>query len=226
VEKLADDIWVHEDEIMVGGSKLGLRMTVVRLAEDKLWVHSPTTISDTLIEEVNNLGEVACIVGPNNAHNLFLMEWRSAYPQAQLYVSKGIPKKLKLTDGFTPLQADFNNIWEEDLAWAYLPGFSVFDESVFLHKKSKSLIVTDYIQNYEGIEPTFIQKFILGPIGFKGICIAPPLKLGFLHKDKAGYGEALTRVEQWQFERIIVTHGDIIDDDAMATFTRLSSRFT
>ena len=198
----------------------------MRLAQDGLWIHSPTTISDNLIDEVNALGEVACTIGQNNAHTLFLMEWHSAFPQAELYVSGGIPENLKLTTGFTPLDADFDNIWEDDFAWVFLPGFSFFDESVFLHRKSSSLLVTDYIQDHTDAEQTLMQRFVMGPLGFKGICTAPPLKLGFFHKDKAGFSEALTRAGQWEFERIIVTHGDIIEADAKATFSRLSSRFT
>lgn len=225
MQKLSEDIWVHDDEMTLMGGRLRLRMTVVRLASGTLWVHSPTAISDELIRETSELGDVGYIVGPNNGHNLFLKEWVSAFPSAELVVSSGIPQKLKLTDGFKLLDADFENIWAEDLERVYMPGVSFFNESVFLHKKSKSLILTDYIQNYEGAEQTFMQKFVLGPIGFKGICLAPPLKLGFLHKDKAGFRESLQRIKQWEFDRVIVTHGDIIEADAGENFERLSSRF-
>jgi len=225
MQKISEDIWVHEDEMSLAGGRLRLRMTVVRLASGKLWVHSPTAISDELVRETTELGDVGYIVGPNNAHNLFLTEWVSAFPSAELVVSSGIPKKLKLTDGFRLLDADFDNIWAEDLERVYMPGVSFFNESVFLHKKSKSLILTDYIQNYEGAEQTFMQKFVLGPIGFKGICLAPPLKLGFLHKDKAGFRESLQCIKQWEFDRIIVTHGDIIEAHAGENFERLSNRF-
>ena len=225
MEKLSEDIWIHEDELKLPGTNLSLRMTLVRLTSGKLWIHSPTAISDELITQTIELGDVGYIIGPNNAHNLFLKEWVSAFPQAELIVSSGIPKKLKLIDGFKLLDADFNNIWAEDLDCIHMPGVNFFDESVFLHKKSKSLILTDYIQNYVGAKQTFMQKFVLGPIGFKGICIAPPLKLGFFHKDKAGFKDSLERIGQWQFDRIVVTHGDIIEEDAMATLNRLSSRF-
>lgn len=225
MEKLAEDIWVHEDELRLAGVTLRLRMTVVRLVTGQLWVHSPTAISDELIRQTSQLGDVGYIVGANNAHHLFLMEWASAFPSAQLIVSSGIPRKLKLKDGYERLDADFKNVWEEDLGWTYLPGFGFFDESMFLHKKSRSLILTDYIQNHEGAKQTFMQRFVLGPLGFRGICLAPPLKLGFLCKDKVGYREALQRVKQWQFERIVVTHGDVIEDDAMTIFEWLSNRF-
>ncbi|MFV2089971.1 MAG: DUF4336 domain-containing protein [Pseudomonadales bacterium] len=225
MKNLVEDVWTHEDEIRLGGAPLYLRMTIVRLSNGKLWVHSPTPISDELVRETSELGDVAWIVGPNNAHNLFLRDWVSAFPEAELVVSNGIPKKLKLKDGFTLMGADFDNVWAQDLDRIFMPGVSFFDESVFLHRKSKSLILTDYIQNHEGGEKNFVQKFVLGPIGFKGICIAPPLKMGFMHKDKAGFRESIKRIKQWQFDRVVVAHGDIIEEDAMAIVDRVSERF-
>jgi Domain of unknown function (DUF4336) len=225
VEKLSEDIWTHEDEIALGGAPLRLRMTVVRLATDRLWIHSPTAISDELISEISELGEVGYVVGPNNAHNLFLEEWMLAFPGADLMVSAGIPKKLKLKDGFESMGAGFDNPWAPDLDRIFMPGVGFFDESVFLHKKSRSLILTDYIQNYEGGHKTFVQKFVFAPLGFRGVCIAPPLKIGFFHKDKSGFRESVQRIKQWEFDRIVVTHGDIIEKDARATFDRLSERF-
>ena len=225
MEKLSEDIWTHEDELKLPGTSLRLRMTIVRLTGGKLWVHSPTAISDELVRQTSELGDVGYIIGPNNAHNLFLVEWASAFPEAELIISKGIPKKLKLTDGFRLMDAAFDDPWAEDFELIYMPGVRFFDESVFLQKKSKSLILTDFIQNYDGAEQTFMQRYVLAPLGFKGICIAPPLKLGFFHKDKSGFRESLQRIKQWQFDRIVVTHGDIIEEDAMAILDRLSSRF-
>lgn len=225
MKELVENIWVHEDEIALLGTPLALRMTIVKLVNGKLWVHSPTKISDELVEEVARLGEVGYIVAASNGHNLFLKEWISAFPGAEVVVSGGIPKKLGLEDGFTVLGPGFENVWSEDLDWEYMPGMEFFNESVFLHRESKSLIVTDFIQNYQIAEPTFVQKYIFGPIGFKEICLAPPLKWGIFYKDKAAFQASAERIKQWEFDRIIVTHGDIIEQTPMEWFDRLYRRF-
>jgi hypothetical protein len=224
MRELVENIWVHEDEMVLLGSPLALRMTIVKLVNGQLWVHSPTPISDELVEEIARLGEVGYIVSASNGHNLYLREWIDAFPGAETVVSGGIPKKLGLKDGYTVLGPGFKNIWSEDLDWEYMAGVEFFNESVFLHRKSKSLIVTDLIQNYQNAKPTFVQKYILGPIGFKEICIAPPLKLGLFYKDRTAFQASAARIKHWVFYRIIVTLGDVFEQTPMEWFDRLYRR--
>ena len=78
--------------------RLRLRMCVVQLSDSGLWVHSPTSLTPELHQQLDRLGTVRFIVGASNGHNRWLCQWQQAFPDAALYVSGGIPKKLKLTD--------------------------------------------------------------------------------------------------------------------------------
>ena len=110
-----------------------------------------------------------------------------------------------------------------------MSGVPFFNESVFLHQKSKSLIVTDFIQNHSDERPSglagVVSKYIFEPIGFKGMCVAPPLKMGFMIKDKPKFIQSIKRIQNWDFDRIIVTHGDIIKSNAKQVFASLCGRF-
>ncbi|MEH6576627.1 MAG: DUF4336 domain-containing protein [Amphritea sp.] len=228
MKAVGENLWVHEDTMSMAGTRLRLRMTIVKLENGCLWVHSPTRISPQLKEKTEKLGKVSFIVAASNGHNIWLPEWQEAFPDAVLYVSSGIPKKLKLTN-YTVLAETDEGLWQEDLAREYMPGVPFFNESVFLHKKTKSLIVTDLIQNHSDKRPSgfagFVTKYIIEPIGFKGMCLAPPLKLGFMIKNKPEFSVFINRILEWDFDRIIVTHGDIIESDAKGVFTRLCKRF-
>ena len=180
LKKLGENLWIHENTMpLIVGTRLRLRMTIVKLADGALWIHSPTALSPELKTAVEQLGPVTYIIGPSNGHNLWLQEWQEAYPKATLYVSAGIPKKLALKN-YQILDEFHDNIWHEDLQHAYLQGASFFNESVFLHLASRSLLVTDLIQNHSDQRPAgipgFITRFVFEPLGFKGFCIAPPLK--------------------------------------------------
>ena len=229
LKKLGENLWVHETTMpLVAGTRLRLRMTLVKLTDGALWIHSPTALSPELKTEVENLGAVTYIIGPSNSHNLWLQEWHEAYPKATLYVSAGIPKKSALKS-YLILDEFYENIWHEDLKHAYLQGASLFNESVFLHLASKSLLVTDLIQNHSDHRPTgipgFITRFVFEPLGFKGICIAPHLKWGFVIQDKEIFSSVIRKILHWNFDRIIVTHGDIIEKNALQVFTDLCTRF-
>ena len=111
----------------------------------------------------------------------------------------------------------------------YMPGVPFFNESVFLHKKTKSLNVSDLIQNHSDERLSglagLVTKYIFEPIGFKGMCVAPPLKIGFMIKDKPNFVLFIKRIQNRDFERIIVTHGDIIESNAKQVFASLCERF-
>ncbi|WDE07188.1 DUF4336 domain-containing protein [Thalassomonas viridans] len=228
MRNIGEDIWVHEDVMIMAGAPLRLRMTIVRLSDGRLWLHSPTALSPALKQEVEALGPVTFLVGASNGHNKWLLQWQEAFPEAGLYVSGGIPKKLNLGK-YHLLDEAFDNIWREDLEREYMPGVSFFNESVFLHKKTRSLIVTDFIQNHSDETPPglagVLTKCIFRPLGFKGKCLAPPLKMGFTIKNKVDFAAFVTRVKNWEFERIVVTHGDIIETDAGQVFAGLCERF-
>ena len=188
---ITDNIWAQEDFMELGSVPLHLRMTVIKLANEKLWLHSPTAISPQLQEEVDSLGKIAYIVAPNNAHNLWLQQWQRAYPHAEIYVSKGIPKKLPKLSRYKIIEEQPKLPWSEEIEHLSMPSVDFFDEQVFFHSASSTLIVTDLVQHHlnppvKGLKAN-ITQWVLKKIGFKDICTAVPLKVKFLIKDKPAF---------------------------------------
>lgn len=215
--------------MQLGPITLPLRMTVVRLSDNSLWVHSPVKLTGEVQSELNQLGPVKCLVAPSNGHNLWLQSWVDAYPAATTYIARGIPKKLPTLRDFEFLDEVGPGAWSQDFSLFVMRGVPLFDECVFLHRPSASLIVSDLVQNHRnqpmiGIEGV-LRKLILQPLGFKDLCTAPPLKWRFVIKDKLAFRDFLTTIADAQFERIIVAHGDIIEQDAHQTFMHLCSRW-
>ena len=230
MQNLAENIWVHEDAMTMMGAPMRLRMTVVKLASGKLWVHSPTQLQPQLKTGIEQLGEVGFIVGPNNAHNLWLKQWHEAFPSAALYVSPGTPKKLQLPETeYMVLDQLSARIWSEDFDSVYMGNTPLFHETNFLHKASRSLIVTDFIQNHNGPTPAglagLVTRCVFRPLGFKGLCTAPPLNMGFMVKDKLAFADYVNTLRGWDFDRIVVTHGDIIEENAKQVLLELSGKF-
>ena len=228
MRKLFEGLWVHEDKMKLAGTNLLLRATLVRLASGGLWVHSPTALSDSLKAEVDALGEVEFVVAPNNAHNLWFTQWCDAYPKAARYVAAGIPKKLPKLAGYTVIDPGATP-WKDDLDQAVMGGAPFFDESVFLHRASKSLIVTDLVHNHDLAHQEGLGKIVtmllLRPLGFKDVCIAPPLKWGFFIKDRVAFRRFIETIRGWEFDRIIVTHGDIIEERPREQLAEICQRF-
>ena len=203
MQSLATNIWVHDDAVKRDERTLPLRLTIVRLANDKLWLHALTPLSDELKNTVNELGTVGYLYCGNNFHNTWLADWAKAYPDAEVWVTPGIPAKLPELEGYKIFTGD---LWTDDFTCVSMQDVPLFDESVFLHRSSRSLIVTDMVQNH-------IRR---------GVFIAPPLLRDDIVKNKDALAEFVNKILAWDFDRIIITPGHIIEDSAKEEFRRIT----
>lgn len=92
---VAPDVWIVDGpEIRFGPPGLKLpfptRMTVVRLPDDGLWLHSPTPPTARLLESLQALGEVRFLVAPNTLHYWWLPDWAARFPDAGRYGAPGL----------------------------------------------------------------------------------------------------------------------------------------
>jgi Domain of unknown function (DUF4336) len=88
-------VWVQHVPLKFFGLQMGTRMTVVRLDDGSLFVHSPTAADDKARRGVDELGPVRFIIAPNRLHHLWVAEWAAAYPHAQLWGSPKLLQKRK-----------------------------------------------------------------------------------------------------------------------------------
>src|ERR1700752_4892611 len=90
---IADDLWVAEQPLRYLGVALTTRMTIVRLADGALIVHSPIRLTDELRSVAASAGDVRFIVAPNRFHHLFVPDWQKAYPDAKTFCAPGLETK-------------------------------------------------------------------------------------------------------------------------------------
>ena len=70
-----------------------------------------------------------------------------------------------------------------------------------------------------------MAKYIVEPMGFKGVC-SSALENGIYNiKDKQKFALFIKKIQSHDFARIIVTHGDIIESNAKQIFASLTERF-
>tara|TARA_S200000501_G_C20703372_1_gene690606 strand:+ start:178 stop:804 length:627 start_codon:yes stop_codon:yes gene_type:complete len=207
MKKLATNIWIHDHVThLEDGRKLPLRLTAVQLSNKKLWIHAPTPLSNILKIQLSNIGDVGYLFSGNNLHNMFFMDWVETYPQAEAWVTPGIPEKLPNLDNYSVLK---ENIWTDDFDATSMKEVPKFDETVFYHYASKSLIVTDLVQNDAK----------------RGTYLAPPLLKEGTIQDQKAFKDFITHIKTWDFNRIVVTHGDIVEVQAKQKFRNICELF-
>ena len=140
LRSIADDLWVAEQRLRYLGVGLTTRMTIVRLADGILMVHSPIHLTDELKSAVASTGRVGFIMAPNRFHHLFVSDWQKAYPDAQTFCAPGLDTKradLKFTAilGDDPAPA-----WADQMDQAFMRALPPVNEIVFFHRKSRTVI--------------------------------------------------------------------------------------
>ena len=65
IKEFADNLWVAEDEkFTVGGLQIGSRMTIIRLNDGNLFVHSRIALSKTIKGSIDSIGKLKFIIAP------------------------------------------------------------------------------------------------------------------------------------------------------------------
>lgn len=220
LKAIAEDIWIVDGpaiDMSFGLSKVpfSTRMTIVRLANGELWCHSPIKPQEELLDSLKALGEVSYLVGPNKLHYAYLKAWKDIYPQAQVWLAPEISEraasqKIPLPQGQELTDEPPEN-WAKDLRQHLFQGSRFMQEAIFLHQKSKTLIVTDMIENIETQQMKPHQRLLykIGDNAYPNGKTPRDLRLTFLgHKSKAQASYKI--LKNWKPEKIILAHGQCL----------------
>ena len=93
LRELAQDLWIAERSQRFYGLEVGTRMSVIRLADGSLLLHSPVALEAALRAELDRLGPVRWAVAPNRVHHLYAGEVARHYPESKLWVGPGLERK-------------------------------------------------------------------------------------------------------------------------------------
>nr|WP_300310993.1 hypothetical protein [Halomonas sp.] len=206
------ELWVADGgTVPFYGLPFPTRMVVIRLSGNRLWLHSPIELSKPLQQQLDALGKVTWLIAPNHLHHLFLDQWLEVYPHARcLGTEQVIRKRHDLHFGGT-LGPEPDPDWERDIDQLLFTGSPLMTEAIFFHRQSHSLIVTDLIENFSPQSLTPVKRFLARKAGVVAPNGSMPLdwRLSFMfHKSEAR--EHLQRMLDWQPERLIMAHGEIV----------------
>lgn len=212
-----DQIWeVKKDIKMLPGVRLPARMVVVRLDAERLALHSPVRIDEGLAAKLAEHGRVAVIIAPNNYHHLYLKQAAERYPEAEVWAAPGLTAKrqdMTLTNLLGPTAAP---PWADALTPFFLAGGPKMDETVFIHRATRTLIVTDSYFNLTSA-PTFMSRLLFRMTG----SLNKPGQSRIWRmvvKDKQAMGESTKRLLAEDFDRLVVAHGDTVETGAHAAY--------
>jgi hypothetical protein len=180
-------------------------------------LHSPVPIDDALAAEIAVLGPVAHVVAPSLLHHVFVPRTLERYPQAFLSAAPGLAEKraeLPVADVLTDEPAE---AWQGTLDQLVIRGAPRLNEVAFLHRPSRTLIVSDLVFNVR-VPKGLGTALVLRLMGTHGR-LAQSRLWRLYGKDRAAIRQSLERLMAWDFERVLPGHGDPYVGDARAAMT-------
>lgn len=217
------DIWVGEQPLKYFGLDVGTRMTVIRMNNGELVIISPIQSDELFIHQLNQIGQVTYIICPNLYHHLFVTDFQKVYPEAKLWATSGLETKRPDIQIDKIISDEQNKVLDEIDCLLFngfktlaLSGASLLNEWVFFHRNSRSLILTDTAFHFDEsfAMTTQLTARIMG--GYKQLRPSLLEKLATTEKDRVK--QSVRRVLAWDFERVIMAHGSIIEKDGKRRF--------
>ncbi len=225
LKPVAPDVWLADGGwIRFYGLPFPTRMTVVRLTDGGLWVHSPIADRQGLKDAVVGLGPVRHLVAPNWIHYAWIPEWQARFPAAITWGCPGVQARARSRGVALALDHVLGDDpppdWEGQIDQR-LAESGLHREVVFFHRRSRTLILTDLIENFEPAKmPCWMR-----PLLWLGRIRDPdgrmPLDMAISFQRRKAHLRALVRcMIDWQPERVILAHGRWYDRDGTAELRR------
>ena len=212
LHRFADDLWISEGPtVRFFGVPYPTRMIVVKLGDGSLWINSPVMATREQAAELASIGRIAHLVSPTRLHDWRLESWSEFYPNAQVW-------KARALGNLSP------PAWKADIDQMRFRGSFALSEVEFFHRRSRTLIVGDFIQNFQPRRGRPMRNVLLRLGGIQGG--APcDLRFSFLGKQRRRLGQdSLRKMLSWDFDKLVVAHGDCVQSHAK-TFVERSFRW-
>jgi hypothetical protein len=204
----ADGIWLAQQDLVYLRLRLTATMTVIRLPDGSLLVHSPVALTPARQGRVDQLGPVRHLYAPNLFHHRWIGDWATAYPGARLHAPAGLGRKhrglrIDRTLGESPEPA-FAGVIDE----VTVDGFRL-REGVLLHRPSRTLVVADLVHNLGCPTHRWTATYARLMGFYNRVALSRAIRwTGF--DDRRAARRVIDHLLSFDFDPLVVGHGDPI----------------
>jgi hypothetical protein len=211
----AEGVWLATEPVSFLGLQLTSHMTVLRLNDGSLLLHSPVALTPERRAAVEALGPVAHLYAPNTHHHLWLAPWAAAFPSARLHAPAALAAKrrdlrIDRTHDRAPDPA-----FDDTIAEQHIDGFRL-EETALLYRPARTLVVADLVHNIGRPEHGWTAWYARRMGFYDRVALSRMIQWAAF-SDRAAARRSVERLLAQPFERLIVGHGASLVEDAPAS---------
>jgi len=213
-----DGVWVHRVPFrFMGMLQIGTRMTVLRLADGGVLLHSPVAIPDELAVVIEALGRVKWVVAPSLYHHLHAGDAIKRWPDARLLAPAALRKKRTDLRIDAHLEDAAPSAWQGIVEPIRIEG-SMLEETVLYHRSSKTLVGADLFENFTTVDDFATRSYlklggVYGQPGWHRL-------LRVVYRDKKTARASVERLLGLDLARIVIAHGDLVTSQPKETLRK------
>ncbi len=218
LDEVANDLWVLRFPLALLGTQMGRTVTVMRLSSGHLIVHSTAPFTPADITAIHALGRPAWLVDATLFHDTFARHGQAAFPDIPYFTPSGFRRPAGRASAISPETPSLTSpptAWAGEVDVLQLHGMPKVREHVFLHRATRTLVVADLLFNFGPRSSAWTRWFFRWPGGIRQFPGMSRLFRASI-RDRAAFARSIESVMQWDFDRLIVGHGEIIECGAKA----------
>ena len=213
----AEGVWLRTAPARILGMRLTSTMTVLRLANGRLLLHSPVALTPGLRTAVEELGTVSHLYSPNLFHHLHIGDWAAAFPAAVLHAPPGLAKKrpdlrIDRVHG-KALPAELESVVLE----LPIEGFRL-EESALFYRPASTMVVADLVHNVGRPQHAWTGLYTR-LMGFHDRVAMSRMIRWTAFNDRAAARRSIDLALAEPFDRLVVGHGESLQAGAREALT-------
>jgi hypothetical protein len=196
------------------------RMTVVRLRDGRLVVYSAIALDDDEMAALERWGRPTFLVVPGDHHRMDARIWKQRYPQLQVAAPAGARE---MVEQVVPVDSTDPDFGDPDLRWITVPGTREHEAALLARgRDGATLVLNDLVANIRH-EHGF-GGWLMRVMGFAADepNIPGVRKLAMIKDAELLRDQLLAWSEIGDLKRVLVSHGEPIDDDPRGALRKLA----
>jgi hypothetical protein len=218
--QIDDNILTVTGTILMPAGRLPRRMTVVRLAHGELVIFSAMSLAEDQMAVLEAFGTPAYMIVPNDHHRMDAKSWKERYHSLRVIAPAGAREKVEKV---VLVDATFGQFGDSSVRFTPVAGTGEKEAALEVHgAQGSTLILNDLvgnIRNARGFTGWFLRL-----MGFAGDEPHIPLPIRRVMIESRGRvrEQLLTWAAMSSLRRILVSHGEPIEDDPRGALRRLA----
>ena len=223
IEEVDDGILTVEGDIPMPLGNFPRRMTAIGLSGNRSAIFSAMALKEPDMRRIEALGEPSFLIVPNSHHRLDARIWKQRYPALKVVSPPGAKESV---GEVTPVDATFGVFGDTSVELVTVAGTGEAEAALVVSRNGRTtLVVNDVIANVR--HPRGLGAKIMARLfgfGVKGPAVPRIVKRIMVNGRKALAGQFRAWAADPHLERIVVSHGDIIETDPAGVLRQLASK--